>query len=121
MKITKEQYQKWSAQAHNGFKLDLNFYLTWSEKQLIKDIKTENGDIIRTTIAYFPEYVTKTNEWGCKWNVRTGRHIPQKTVDRLVPLKSGCYRVIPINKSEPIGEPQNTKKYSVLCELTKEL
>ena len=60
-KLTREQYNKWNAQAKNGFQLDLQYYLIWSEKTLIKDVQQEDGSIIRFKLWYMPEYETKTN------------------------------------------------------------
>ena len=62
-RLTREQYNKWDAQAKNGFHFDLHYYVTWSEKTLIKNIKQDDGCIIQFKLWYMPEYETKTNEW----------------------------------------------------------
>ena len=72
-KLTREQYNKWNAQAQNGFMLDLQYFLIWGEKTLIKGIEQENGAIIRFKLSYIDEFETRTNEHGCRWNERTGR------------------------------------------------
>ena len=53
--ITREQFNKWNGQAKNGFSFDFRHYVTWNEKQLIKEIKNEDGTITRYTISYYPE------------------------------------------------------------------
>ena len=122
VKITKEQYTKWSAQAKNGFVLDLQHYVIWSEKTLTKRIKMADGDVMEFKIEYMKEYEQKTNEWGCKWSVETGRYIPTMTITRWHPTGTGCYTSIGRYEEEkPLGEPEQTKKYSVLCKLSGEI
>lgn len=75
-KITREQYNKWNAQAQNGFRLDLQYYVVWGEKTLVKSIKQTDGTIIQFKLWYIPEYKTKVNEWGCKWNVKPENKSP---------------------------------------------
>ena len=120
-KLTKEQYAKWCEQAKNGFILDLRYYLTWGEKTLTKRIKTACGDVIEFRIEYMPEYKQTTNEWGCKWNERTGRYIPMLNVARWRPTGTGCYSSSGYIAEKQIGEPEQTKKYNVLCKLSGEI
>lgn len=117
--ITREQFEKWNAQAKNGFKLDLQYYLCFSEKTLIKDIPQANGDIIQFKLWYLPEYETKTNEYGCRWNVRTGRQIPMMRIEKLLKTSTeGSYQVVTIKDDRPMGEPEKTLKYSTLCKIS---
>lgn len=122
-KLTREQFNKWSAQAFNGFELDIEFYIGWNEKRLeyITDLDGENKAQI--IVEYFPEYETKTNDYGCKWNVRTGRHIPEIVVNSLTPTSSGsgCYVVVERYKEARPERVQAKKNYKVLCEITKEI
>ena len=119
-KITREQYNKWNAQAKNGFSFDLQFFVTWNEKTLTKKVKMENGDIMEFKIEYQKEFETKTNEWGCRWNVETGRYIPMLNVTHWKPsTTSGCYHSGGWEKSEIIGSPETSKKYNVLCKLSE--
>ena len=120
-KITREQYNKWNAQANNGFSLDLQYFVIWNEKTLTKKIKLENGNVIEFKIEYHKEFETKTNSYGCKWNVETGRYIPMLNITVWHPTTSGCYASSGWAKSERIGEVQNTKKYNVLCKLSAEI
>lgn len=118
-KITREQYNKWNAQAQNGFRLDLQYYVGWGEKTLIKSIKQTDGTIIQFKLWYIPEYETKVNEWGCKWNVKTGKQIPMMRIERLVPGHTeGVYSVHTAKDDMPMGEPEKTMKYSTLCKIS---
>ena len=44
-KLTRAQYEKWNGQLGGGFKFDMMHYVTWGEKQAIRDIKLEDGRI----------------------------------------------------------------------------
>ena len=46
-RITREQLNRWNGQAKNGFHLDMEYFLNWGEKTLIKDVKQECGGYIR--------------------------------------------------------------------------
>lgn len=121
-RLTREQYNKWDAQAKNGFHFDLHYYVTWSEKTLIKNIKQDDGSIIQFKLWYMPEYETKTNEWGCKFNIKTGRQIPMMRIDKLVPGSTeGVYIVHTVRDDRPMGEPEKTLKYSTLCKISGEV
>ena len=37
-KLTRAQYEKWNGQLGGGFKFDMMHYVTWGEKQAIRDI-----------------------------------------------------------------------------------
>lgn len=118
-KITREQFNKWNAQAKNGFQFDLQYFLIWSEKTLTKKIEMENGDIIEFKIEFDKEFETKTNQWGSRWNVETGRYIPMLYITYWKPSDSGCYHSSGREKSEILGNPENSKKYNVLCKLSE--
>ena len=118
-RLTREQYQKWNGQAQNGFTFDIQEYIGWNEKALTKSIKQPDGTIIQFKIEYYPEYERKTNQWGCHWNVETGRQIPMMRIDRLVPGSTeGIYIVHTVKEKITMGEPENTKKYSTLCRIS---
>ena len=118
-KLTREQLNKWNAQAKNGFQLDLQYFLVWNEKTLIKNIPQEDGSIIQFKLWYMPEYETKTNDFGCKWNVRTGRQIPMMRIDRLVPGNTeGVYIVHNVRDDKPMGEAEKTLKFATLCKIS---
>lgn len=121
-KITREQYMKWNEQAKKGFRFDLEYFLTWGEKTLIKDIKQNDGTIIRFNIYYMPEYETIINDYGCKWNKRTGKQIPSLRVDKLLPCSTkGMFQVITVKECEKVGDPQKNKNYSVLCKISERI
>ena len=50
-KITRAQIEKWNGQLSGGFKLDVMHFVTWGEKQAIRDIKLEDGRILRGTVG----------------------------------------------------------------------
>ncbi len=120
-KITREQFNKWNAQAQNGFGLDLQYYVIWGEKTLTKKIELDNGNVVEFKIEYRNEYETKTNEHGCRWNVETGRYIPMLHITVWRPSHSGCYVSSGIGKYERIGDAQTSKRYNVLCKLSAEV
>ena len=115
--ITREQFNKWNAKAQNGFRFDLTHYVTWGEKQLIKNIKNEDGTVTQYILSYFPEHITHTNKYGCRWREETGRHFPTIQKNRLHPLPSGLYSV---HHGEyiKVGEAQKTRNYNLLCKLS---
>ena len=51
-KLTRAQYEKWNGQLGGGFKFDMMHYVTWGDKQAIRDIKLEDGRILRATVGY---------------------------------------------------------------------
>ncbi len=121
-RITREQYNKWNAQAKNGFTLDLEYFLNWGEKTLTKDIPQEGGGYIRFRLWYTAEYETITNQYGCKWNQRTGRHLPMMRIEKLVPCSTkGMYQVLTVKDDTQMGEAEKTMKYSTLCKISGEI
>lgn len=116
--ITREQFNKWNGQAKNGFGFDFRHYVTWSEKQLVKEIKNEDGTITRYTISYYPERERITQNNGYSWTKETGRHLPTLRIDTLHPTHTeGIYRV-QHGRDITIGQPEKTKKYATLCKLS---
>lgn len=121
-KLTREQYKKWNAQAKNGFQFDLQYFLTWNEKTLIKNIPQEDGSIIQFKLWYMPEYETVTNEHGCTWNQRTGRQIPMMKIEKLVPGKTeGIYIVHTLRDNKQMGEAEKTLKFATLCKISEKV
>lgn len=119
-KLTKEQYNKWNAQAKNGFQFDFRYFIIHNEKTLIKSIPLDDGCIIEFKLWYFLEYETKTNNYGCSWNVKTGRQIPVMDIEKLIPGKvAGIYSVHTIKSGVKMGEPEKTMKYSTLCKISQ--
>lgn len=108
MKITREQYNKWNAEArkYGNFQFDVERYVIWGEKQLVKDVPVANGEYIRFVIGYYE----KRENW------RTIGYVPMLNVDRLVPTDSGCYRVHRVDAKE-LGELVTKKNYNALCKL----
>lgn len=118
-KLTKEQFEKWSNQAANGFVFDTYAYCIYGEKSLIRKIKQEDGCIIEHEIKYTNEIKPVTNSFGCIYNDYTGRFIPTLSTYLWKPGKTEGVYVMSKEKNKQLGEPQDKKKYSVLCELSK--
>ena len=57
--ITREKAIKWdeTAQKYGDFRFDVEYYVIWSEKALIKNIKHEDGTYTQHKIRYASEYV----------------------------------------------------------------
>ena len=116
--ITREQFNKWNSKATNGFQFDVKEYVCWGNKGLIRHENLSDGKIGEFRIGYRNEYVTKTNEWGCSWNVETGNKIPCLDVNILHPGSvEGIYRVEFFKSNIPIGDVQSKSNYNVLCKL----
>lgn len=120
--LTREQFNKWNAQAKNNFQFDLQWFCVWNEKTLTKKIRLDGGKILELKLEYIKEFETKTNEHGCRWNVETGRYIPILDIRIWKPSESGsgCY-IQTHEKSYIIGDAEKSKKYNVLCKFSGEL
>lgn len=118
-KITRAQFEKWSAQAKNGFQFNLDYFLTHGgEKTLIKQIEVDENRALLFHILFYPEYETKTNECGCKWNVRTGREIPKLHYQIYHHSETGFLVGYGLGAWEVIGEAVEKKSFSLLCKLS---
>lgn len=117
--ITREQAQKWDAQAQGGFHFDVRNYAIWGEKELRKTVEIAEGRVVEFRIGYRAEYETKTNGNGCKWNVETGRHIPELVIRVWTPGETeGVYTSQGFGRHVDLGPAWDKKKYAVLCELS---
>lgn len=122
-KITREQAQKWDAQAKGGFRFDVQHYAIWGEKELRRTVDLDGGDVLELRLSYRAEFETRTNEHGCRWNVETGRHIPVLRVTRWRPsgCGSGVYISSGAGRTVDLAGPEASKKYAVLCRLSGEV
>lgn len=116
--LKKTDYEKWTAQAANGFKFDSYNYILWGEKELIRYIDNGDGTKTRYRLQYAHEYETITNNYGCRYNRETGRYIPELTISKMTPTTTeGCWNI-----GQParytIGEPQTKRNYNTLCKLS---
>jgi hypothetical protein len=113
MKLTREQIKKWNAGCKNGFTLDIQHALIWSEKELVCTVNIDDHTLVTITLRYDAEYDPE-----CKYR-QTGRQIPVAVVQKwntdpeskFMQSTSGYYK-------ENAGEPQNKKLFSVLQKLT---
>lgn len=120
--ITKEQFDKWNSKATNGFKFDVKEYVCWGDKALVRHESLVGGKIAEFKIRYYEEFKSKTNEWGCTYNVTTGGHIPTLEVNVLVPCETpGIYRVLTFEKGKSLGDALPKMKYDVLCKLANDV
>lgn len=122
-KITREQAQKWDAQARGGFHFDVRQYVIWGEKELRRTIDLDGGDVLELRLGYREEYATRTNEYGRHWKETTGRHIPVLSLSIWHPSASNpdVYTSQGLGKSVDLGPAENSKKYAVLCRLSGEV
>lgn len=116
MKITREQYNKWNAAAKNDFEFDLDRFVVWNEKELVKWIPDDDAGDLQTQyrLIYTAEFQRKQNQF-CSWNEATGRHIPTLHISKWRRSASGCFVSNGIGKFIHIGLPVEKKNYSLLC------
>ena len=110
--ITREKAIKWdeTAQKYGDFRFDLEWYVLWGEKALIKNIKHEDGTYTQHKIRYASSFSRERGDY-------TEYHTPVHIINTLYPLNSGCYRVVQ-ESSEVIGEAVTKKNYNNLCKLS---
>ena len=119
-KLTKEQFDKWSAKASNGFTFNVKKYVCWGEKGLEKIIQLGDGRVVEFEIGYSDEYAKVTNEHSVSYNRRTGRKIPVLDINILVPSSTkGVYRVHHFKSDIVVGETQDKNNFNVLCQCSK--
>lgn len=118
-RITREQYNKWNAQAQNGFSFDLAYFMTWNDKRLTKQVPADDGCYYKVDITYTAEFEKITNEHGVSYNRETGRQVPTVWLSFWKPSTvSGCYSSWGLGIHRAIGEPQPKKNYKTLCSLS---
>ena len=117
--ITREQFNRWNAKAVNGFAFDLQTYCVWGEKSLCRYIHLDDDHKVELHVEYRDEYETRTSPYGCKYQMPTGRHIPELHVSAWTRSASGSGMFVShgLGRWFKIGEPQTSKKYDVLCKL----
>lgn len=116
-KITREQFNKWSAQLPEGWKLDLQHYVMWGEKKIYTDAPAdEAGTFYRLELRYREE--TNGRGWSAE---KTGYQLPRVCVDRWNKTQNeGMYTVIEVY-AEIVGEKQKKRNYSYLAQLAAEI
>lgn len=115
--ITREQAARWNAKARNGFSFDVRYYAMHGEKTLHQIIDLDGGDKMEIRLLYEAERRKKTNEFGCSWTVTTGRYLPTVHLTRWHP-SGAAWTSRGLGDWITIGEPQDAKKYDVLCKLS---
>lgn len=110
-KLTREQAQKWSAKAHNGFKFDVRHYVIWNEKQLTMVLPLDDGDKLEAVIRF--------REKGDRFYTGITGYVPGLNVTRWHPSTvEGVYTAHGLGKWEPLGELQQKRSYDLLCKLS---
>lgn len=108
-KLTRAQYEKWNGQLGGGFKFDMMHYVTWGEKQAIRDIKLEDGRILRATVGY--RNVVE--------RFRTVAQQPTIHVQVYEPIEgTDMMRGHGMGYTVDEGMQQAKKNYGVLCKIT---
>lgn len=122
MKITREQVIKMNSKMSNGFSVDLWTLGVWGEKQCTKKVyigNPENGEYVKFSILWHPEFEERKTAYGQSFNVKTGRSVPTLHLSRWEKGKTEGVDVSHgTGKYISIGEAQERKNFSVLQKLT---
>ena len=103
-----QQIEKWNGQLSGGFKLDVMHFVTWGEKQAIRDIKLEDGRILRVTVGYHDVVE----------NFRTVAQQPSIHVQVYEPIEgTDMMRGNGLGYRVDSGAQQPKKNYKVLCQI----
>lgn len=117
--ITREQYRKWNAKALGGFAFDYRDYVIWGTKTLRRIVGLDNGDKLEIRLLFQPESITKRNEYGIRYTLETGRHIPTMHVSRWQPGNTeDVWTSHGLGKYITLGEAVPKKQYELLCKLS---
>jgi len=112
-----EQLKKWRAALPEGWKFDAQYYVLWGEKKIFT-YSAENA----AGAFYCAELGYRAERVGEGWSAQnTGRQIPTVTVSRYTPTSTGDLCSVVRIFEETAGEPENKKKYDVLCKLAASL
>lgn len=107
--LTRAQYERWNGQLGGGFKFDLMHYVTWGEKQAVRDIKLKDGRILRATVSY--QRVVE--------NFRTVAYQPSIHLQVYEPVKDSDFmRGNGMGYTVNEGPQQAKKNYKEICKIT---
>lgn len=107
-KVTRDQVNKINKECKNGFGLDIERLVIWGEKQLVKEIKLDNGNILRV-ILYFKDIFAHCKKQGVQ-PVYSFLMLEKTSVESM-------YRVHTL-KSDYVGELIPRRSMKQLQELT---
>ena len=83
---------------------------------MTRNLLQDDGSRIEATVYWRELYTTKTNEYGCKWNVKTGTYMAELNVARWKESTTGCWVSNGLGKSVRIGTGEYSKRvYKELC------
>ena len=115
--ITREKIRKYQEMTPEGWSYDWRYYVMWGENQLQRHIPQDDNTTIEATVRWDEIYETKTNEYGCSWNVKTGEYRVDMNVRRWRPgstpgtmVSDGIGRTIELDSN---GYPR--RSYKMLC------
>lgn len=106
MQITREEIQKLQEGCGNGFKLDIQNYLIWKEKQLVKYIDIKENQVLKAEIDY------QKDEIG---------QVPTLLLSVWKKEKSGCLSSDCKTQYISLGEPQKRKNFKLLKEYSNKI
>ena len=111
-RLTKDQLKRWNEQMGGGFRFDAGHFITWGEKQGVKDIELEDGKTLRVNIRY----------QGVTHNFRQVGYQPVLSLQLFQPCSTpGMMSSSGLGYVHPIGEQQQRQNYRVLCKLSLEV
>lgn len=120
--LTREQFEKWNSKAKNGFQFDVQEYVCWGNKSLVRHENLSDGKIAEFKIWFEDEYEVKNYDKGGTWNVLTGKHIPTLVMNILHPSSTeGVYRVQSFGKGVKLYDAVPRTNYSMLCKLSQDV
>ena len=116
-KLTKEKYEEWSAKAPMGWSIDIEDYVLYGDKNLVKRVLVKEGQHIQYKLTWKEKLETKVSPYGCKYTIGTNTYAPTLYVDKLTESTTkGIYYVTTILETT-LGEAQPKKSFSALCKL----
>ena len=106
--ITFEQIRKINGKTGNGFTLDVEHYVTWGDKQFIKDIALDEKHVLRAEITFATEFENLPNYRRREW------HVPVIWLQYFTKLDGGMMGGVGFGYKEPLGERMERKMSAVL-------
>lgn len=122
--ITKEQYVKWNSKAQNGWNLDVQEYVVWGEKCLVKRVPINDKEHIEYKLTWQEDSKPIINQYGENtYTIGSNTYMPVLHVNKWKESNStkGIYIMVGTGDSKVLGKAQDRKNFNLLCKLSKEL
>ena len=113
MKLTQKQVEAKRKITPAGYEYDIMYALVHGEHTARRILEISDTEYIEARLVYMEEYETKTSDYGCRWNVPTGRQVPNVHIS-LWYKKEGCATSNGLGVWAAIGSPQKSKNYKAL-------